>query len=64
MQDYLTRFKEIDAVWASDDDVAVGMQKAIEQAQRSGAHHQGQREAALLPRLAVLSRHQPLRRAR
>jgi ribose transport system substrate-binding protein len=34
MQDYLTRFKEIDAVWASDDDMAVGVQKAIEQAKR------------------------------
>ena len=27
MQDYLTRFKKIDAVWASDDDMAVGVQK-------------------------------------
>lgn len=35
MQDYLTRFKNIDAVWASDDDMAVGVQKAIEQAKRS-----------------------------
>ncbi len=35
MQDYLTRFKKIDAVWASDDDMAVGVQKAIDQAKRS-----------------------------
>lgn len=35
MQDYLTRFKTIDAVWASDDDMAVGVQKAIEQAKRT-----------------------------
>ena len=35
MQDFLTRFKQIDAVWASDDDMAVGVQKAIEQAKRS-----------------------------
>ena len=35
MQDYLTRFKKIDAVWASDDDMAVGVQKAIEQAKRT-----------------------------
>lgn len=35
MQDYLTRFKNIDAVWASDDDMAVGVQKAIEQAKRT-----------------------------
>jgi ribose transport system substrate-binding protein len=35
MQDYLTRFKQIDAVWASDDDMAVGVQKAIEQAKRT-----------------------------
>jgi ribose transport system substrate-binding protein len=34
MQDYLTRFKHIDAVWASDDDMAVGVLKAIEQAKR------------------------------
>jgi len=34
MQDYLTRFKEIDAVWASDDDMAVGVEKAIAQAKR------------------------------
>ena len=35
MQDYLTRFKQIDAVWASDDDMAVGVQKAIAQAKRT-----------------------------
>ena len=35
MQDYLTRFQHIDAVWASDDDMAVGVLKAIEQAKRS-----------------------------
>jgi ribose transport system substrate-binding protein len=34
MQDYLTRFKQIDAVWAADDDMAVGVLKAIEQARR------------------------------
>ncbi len=34
MQDYLTRFKHIDAVWAADDDMAVGVLKAIEQAKR------------------------------
>lgn len=33
-QDFLTRFKEIDAVWAADDDMAVGVLKAIEQAKR------------------------------
>ena len=35
MQDYLTRFKRIDAVWAADDDMAVGVLKAIEQAKRT-----------------------------
>ena len=35
MQVFLTRFKQIDAVWASDDDMAIGVQKAIEQAKRS-----------------------------
>ena len=34
-QDYLTRFKEIDAIWAADDDMAVGVLKAIEQAKRN-----------------------------
>jgi ribose transport system substrate-binding protein len=35
MQDYLTRFKDIDAVWAADDDMAVGVLRAIEQAKRN-----------------------------
>ena len=34
MQDYLTRFNHIDAVWAADDDMAVGVLKAIDQAKR------------------------------
>jgi ribose transport system substrate-binding protein len=34
-QDFLTRFKEIDVVWAADDDMAVGVLKAIEQAKRT-----------------------------
>jgi ribose transport system substrate-binding protein len=34
MQDYLTRFKHLDGVWAADDDMAVGVLKAIEQAKR------------------------------
>ncbi|HEV7815216.1 MAG TPA: substrate-binding domain-containing protein [Janthinobacterium sp.] len=35
MQDYLTRFKQIDAVWAADDDMAIGVKKAIDQAKRT-----------------------------
>jgi len=35
MQDFLTRFKHIDAVWAADDDMAVGVLKAIDQAKRN-----------------------------
>ncbi|GGC00329.1 substrate-binding domain-containing protein [Pseudoduganella buxea] len=35
MQDYLTRFKQIDAVWAADDDMAIGAIKAIGQARRT-----------------------------
>lgn len=35
MQDYLTRFKQIDAVWAADDDMTIGVLKAIEQAKRN-----------------------------
>jgi len=34
MQDFLTRFKEINAVWAADDDMAVGVLRAIQQANR------------------------------
>jgi len=33
-QDFLTRFKNIDAIWAADDDMAVGVIKAIAQAKR------------------------------
>ncbi|WP_210527631.1 substrate-binding domain-containing protein [Rubellimicrobium arenae] len=36
MQDYLTRFAEIDGVWAGDDDAALGAKAAIEQAGREG----------------------------
>jgi ribose transport system substrate-binding protein len=35
MQDYLTRFKQIDAVWAADDDMAIGVLKAIEESKRT-----------------------------
>ena len=35
MQDFLTRFKHIDAVWAADDDMTVGVLKAIDQAHRT-----------------------------
>ncbi len=35
MQDYLSRFPEIDAVWASDDDMAIGALEAIAQADRA-----------------------------
>lgn len=35
MQDFLTRFPEIDAVWAQDDDIAVGVLEAIAQSGRS-----------------------------
>lgn len=34
MQDFLSRYPEIDAVWASDDDMAVGVLAAIEAAGR------------------------------
>ncbi len=35
MQDYLTRFKHIDAVWAAAADMMIGVLKAIDQAKRS-----------------------------
>ncbi len=35
MQDFLTRFKQIDAVWAQDDDIAVGVLKAMDEAKRT-----------------------------
>ena len=34
MQDYLTRFSDIDAVWAADDDMALGALEAIREAGR------------------------------
>jgi ribose transport system substrate-binding protein len=34
MQDFLSRFPEIDAVWASDDDMALGVIEAVRQAGR------------------------------
>ena len=36
MQSYLTSFKQIDAVWASDDDMALGCETAIREAHREG----------------------------
>src|SRR5262245_24071752 len=35
MQDYLTKFPKIDAVWCQDDDMAVGVLEAINQAKRT-----------------------------
>ena len=35
MQDYLAKYKSIDAVWCQDDDMAVGVLEAIKQANRS-----------------------------
>ncbi|MCF4098497.1 substrate-binding domain-containing protein [Maritalea mediterranea] len=34
MQDFLSRFPDIDAVWAQDDDIAIGVMAALEQASR------------------------------
>lgn len=36
MQGFLTQHPQIDAVWASDDDMALGVEKAIQDAGRSG----------------------------
>lgn len=35
MQSYLAQFKKIDAVWASDDDMALGCERAIREAGRA-----------------------------
>ncbi len=35
MQDFLSRFDDIDAIWAQDDDITVGVIAALEQAGRS-----------------------------
>lgn len=35
MQDYLTKYPKIDAVWCQDDDMAVGVLEAISQAKRT-----------------------------
>ena len=34
MQDFLSRFPQIDAVWAQDDDIAIGVIQAVRQARR------------------------------
>jgi ribose transport system substrate-binding protein len=34
MQDYLSKYRKIDAVWAQDDDIALGVLEAIRQAKR------------------------------
>jgi ribose transport system substrate-binding protein len=36
MQTFLTKFDEIDAVWAADDDMALGVEQAIREAGREG----------------------------
>lgn len=36
MQDFLSRFEDIDAVWAQDDDIAIGVVAALKQAGRDG----------------------------
>jgi ribose transport system substrate-binding protein len=36
MQNFLTQFPQIDAVWASDDDMALGVEQAIKEAGRQG----------------------------
>ncbi len=36
MQDFLSRFDDIDAVWAQDDDIAIGVVAALEEAGRTG----------------------------
>lgn len=36
MQDFLTKFEKIDAVWAADDDMALGAEQAIREAGREG----------------------------
>jgi ribose transport system substrate-binding protein len=35
MQDFLSRFEDIDAVWAQDDDTALGVIEAVKQAERT-----------------------------
>src|SRR5690606_33206443 len=36
MQDFLSRFPDIDGVWAQDDDIAMGVVEAVRQAGRDG----------------------------
>ena len=36
MQDFLSKYEDIDAVWAADDDMAIGVLEAIAQAGREG----------------------------
>jgi ribose transport system substrate-binding protein len=39
MQDYLTKYTKIDVVWCQDDDMAVGVLQAIDQAKRTGIQY-------------------------
>ena len=39
MQDYLTKYPKIDVVWCQDDDMAVGVLQAIDQAKRTGIQY-------------------------
>ena len=35
MQDYLAKYPQIDAVWANDDDMLLGVLEAVKQAKRT-----------------------------
>ncbi len=39
MQDYLSKYPKIDAVWANDDDMLLGVIEAIDQARRADIRH-------------------------
>ena len=39
MQDYLTKYTKIDVMWCQDDDMAVGVLQAIDQAKRTGIQY-------------------------
>jgi ribose transport system substrate-binding protein len=39
MQDYLTKYKKIDVVWCQDDDMAIGVLEAIQQAKRTDVQY-------------------------
>lgn len=53
MQDYLSKYPKIDAVWAADDDMAIGVMEAIAQAgrEKGNVDHRRRRDEEIVKRI-------------